>query len=531
MYRSSKGFTFSEILIVVAIMGIVTSVALKNMGKSDDRANYEESLAELQELSKAIVGDENARSNGERTSFGFVGDIGGLPSTLDVLVSRASLGISRLDTSKQMAYGWKGSYVVSPFSSNTSDFKTDGWGNAYIYSTTQYALAPGDTVVAKISSLGADGAVGGAGYDSDIFVEIKKDLVKSNVTGCVFDVSGDPVVNATIRIYEPDGNGILTSKNDVTDGTGCYTITSVSQGVRAITIQPAGGIESEGYRSTFGRSFVTVPDIAGLGTIIIVGTPETAGPNSEDLDFDVQNKLGEDITIIDFSVVYTPFDDVTGPRYGSMKFAGPTIWTAAATRAGSSDLLSTLNTFSATALNDNATKSISLDNFQDNVGADINLFGAEFTATFYASDGSQYVVGPFIAGGQPTLQLVGIASTQGPAGMKFDVKNNTGGDLIITDMQFVYTPFDAGTGPKFDQVKIVNSTAYSGASFSAGSGDLLSTVGTFTNTSILNGATNTITTTTFKNDKGKKQSVQGSEFTVTFFTATTQYVIGPMIVQ
>ena len=98
-------------------------------------------------------------------------------------------------------------------------------------------------------------------------------------------------------------------------------------------------------------------------------------------------------------------------------------------------------------------------------------------------------------------------------------------------MLYVYTPFDAGTGPKFDEVKFGNSTAYSGATFSAGSNDLLSTVGTFTNTSILNGATLTINTKTFKNDKNKNQSQTGSEFTVTFFTATTSYIIGPMIVQ
>ena len=230
MQLSSKGFTFAEILIVVAIMGIVTSVALKNMGKSDDRASYEESLSELQELSKAIIGDENARSNGERTSFGFIGDIGGLPTTLDQLVSRGLLlSASKLDTSKLLAYGWMGPYLESPFSSGSSDFKTDGWGNAYIYSISQHAHSPGDTVVAKISSLGADGVVGGMGYDSDIFIEIKKDAVLSDVEGCVLDVSGDPVINATIRIYEPNGLGVLTTKDDLTDGTGCYTILAVSQ--------------------------------------------------------------------------------------------------------------------------------------------------------------------------------------------------------------------------------------------------------------------------------------------------------------
>ena len=274
-----------------------------------------------------------------------------------------------------------------------------------------------------------------------------------------------------------------------------------------------------------------MPDIAGLGTIILVGIPKAAGQNGEDLDFDIQNKLGEDITIVDFSIVYTPFDGLTGPRYGSMKIGGPVAWSLAATRAGSGVLLSELNTFSSTPITDNATKAISLDDFQNNLFADINIFGTEFTATFFASGGAQYVVGPFIAGGQPTLLLVGIATTQGASGMKFDVKNNTGEDIIISDMLYVYTPFDAVTGPKFDQVKIGNSTAYAGATFSAGSNDLLSDVGTFTNTSILDGATATITTTTFNNDKGKKQSVLGTEFTVTFYTATTNYIIGPMIVQ
>ena len=61
MRRSAEGSTFAEILIVVAIMGIITSVALKNLGKTDDRVKYESSLAELQALKIAIIGDENAR--------------------------------------------------------------------------------------------------------------------------------------------------------------------------------------------------------------------------------------------------------------------------------------------------------------------------------------------------------------------------------------------------------------------------------------------------------------------------------------
>ena len=108
MHSSSKGFSFAEIVIVIAIMGIITSIAVKNMGATDNRANFEASLTKLQKLRIALVGDVNARMNNERTSFGFVGDRGGLPATLDALRLRGSLGSRALDTSKQIAYGWMG---------------------------------------------------------------------------------------------------------------------------------------------------------------------------------------------------------------------------------------------------------------------------------------------------------------------------------------------------------------------------------------------------------------------------------------
>ena len=532
MRSSSKGFTFSEIIIVVAIMGIVTSVALKNMGKTDDRANYEESLTELQELLKAIVGDENARSNGERTSFGFVGDIGGLPSTLDELVSRGSLSAIMLDTSKQIAYGWKGPYLESPFSSGKSDFKTDGWGNAYVYSTTQYALAPGDTVVAKISSLGADGTVGGEGYDSDIFVEIMKDRVVSDMTGSVFEVSGNPVLAATARVYEPDGFGGLTSKSAFTDAFGSYTIQNVSQGVRAITVQLSSGDESEGYRATIGRSFVTARTISDIGSIILSGIATATGPGGRNMSFDIQSKIGEDVTIIDFKAVYTPFDGVTGPRYEQKNAGAATVWSAAATLAGSGDKLSDLATYTSWALNDEATKTIQLNKFQDNTGANVGVGGSEFTTTFYTSAGDVFQVGPFTVGGAPTFALVGDAT--GRRGLVFiNVINNTGGNDTVIDMKLVYTPYDAATtGPEFDRARIAGATVWDeGGGGTVGSDVQLSTVNTFTNTFWADGKTKEVRFDGFVTiNNNKAIDVSGSVFTITLYMlSTAEYELGPFV--
>ena len=139
-------------------------------------------------------------------------------------------------------------------------------------------------------------------------------------------------------------------------------------------------------------------------------------------------------------------------------------------------------------------------------------------------------MGPFIAGGSPTLQLVGDASRPSSGVIKFDILNNTGSDIIITDMLYVFTPFDGTTGPKFDKVRYGGPSAYAAASFSTGSGDLLSSIDTFTPQLLTNGGTVSITTSFFKNEKNKKQDLLGTEMTITFFTAATQYVVGPFIV-
>ena len=532
MRKSSKGFTFAEILIVVAIMGIVTSIALKNLGKTDDRANYEETLADLQKLKRAIIGDENARSNGERVSFGFVGDIGGIPATLDALKSRGGLGVSSLDTLKLMAYGWNGPYTESQFSSDVLGFKTDSWGNLFVYSTAQYALSPGDTVVAKISSLGADGAVGGTGYDADLFVEILKDQVKAEVEGGVFDLAGNPVLAATVRIYEPDGTGNLTSKSDFTDASGIYSLKGVSQGVRAITVQLSSGGESEGYRVTLGRSFVTTRNISDISSIILSGVAIAGGPGSSNFSFDIQSRIGEDVTISDFKAVYTPFDAVTGPRYEDQIADAATVWTWSTTLGGSGDKLSDLNTYTNWALNDNAIVSIQLNKFQDNLGASVSMTGSEFTTTFYTSGGEAFTVGPFTVGGPPIFVLLGDAT--GRRGVIFfDLQNNTGIDETITDMKLVYTPYDASTtGPEFDRAKIAGTIVWTeGGGGTVGSDVQLSTVATFTNTFWGNGLTKEVRFDGFINlSTGRSTDPSGSVVTITLYTFSgSEYEVGPFV--
>ena len=272
--------------------------------------------------------------------------------------------------------------------------------------------------------------------------------------------------------------------------------------------------------------------ISDIGYIIQVGIAIASGPGDSNFSFDIQGKIGEDVTIVDFKAVYTPFDGTTGPRYEQKNAGAATVWTAAATLAGSGDQLSDLNTYTSWALNDNATKTIQLNIFQDNTSASVSVIGSEFTTTFYTSAGDAFVVGPFTVGGAPIFALVGDATARRGL-VFFDVINNTGGNHTIIDMKLVYTPYDASTtGPEFDEAKIEGSTVWTeGGGGTVGSGVQLSTVNAFTNTFWADGLTKEIRFDGFINlSTGKKIDVSGSVFTVTLYMLSgAEYEIGPFV--
>ena len=82
-----SGFTLGEIVVVIVIIGILATVALQTMDGAVDNSRHQEAQEELGLLAEAIIGNPNLVSGGVRTDFGYVGDIGALPTSLDNLVS------------------------------------------------------------------------------------------------------------------------------------------------------------------------------------------------------------------------------------------------------------------------------------------------------------------------------------------------------------------------------------------------------------------------------------------------------------
>lgn len=133
--RTMQGYTLTEMLVVVAIIGLISAVVIPQtigqLGKAQNRTS------KLQAQSVASAVEQ------------FQADTGRLPTEeegLQVLVTRPT----GLDS-------WTGPYI------RTQAQLKDSWGRPFIYKPEGSGFT--------IGSLGADGKPGGEGADRDISVE------------------------------------------------------------------------------------------------------------------------------------------------------------------------------------------------------------------------------------------------------------------------------------------------------------------------------------------------------------------------
>lgn len=123
--RSQQGYTLIELVLVLVIIGILTSIGLKSLTAVNQTSRIETTRLELDLLAEAIAGDPSLVAGGARSDFGYVGDVGALPPNLDALISNPG-GYAT----------WDGPYFGDKFSidGSSSSFKFDAWGVAYSYS-------------------------------------------------------------------------------------------------------------------------------------------------------------------------------------------------------------------------------------------------------------------------------------------------------------------------------------------------------------------------------------------------------------
>ena len=208
--KSTAGFTLTELVIVLVVLGILASVAIRNIVTTVDDAKYQHTTQELDQLACAIRGNPAVYGSGTGSDFGYVGDVGALPPNLDALVQNPG------------SYStWKGPYIDKGFQSG--DFKTDGWGTAYTYS---------DTLLRSTGS--------GSNIDK-LFADYPSDLLTRQVQGYVMDANrsapGTTYKDSlVILLTHPDGAGGTAIASVHPDKNGYFSFSNIAVGNLTLTV-------------------------------------------------------------------------------------------------------------------------------------------------------------------------------------------------------------------------------------------------------------------------------------------------------
>jgi len=200
--RINKGFTLIELILVIVIMGVLSTIAMKALSSSVDQKRFEATVSEMEDIARAISGDERLVSSGFRKNFGYIGDIGSLPANLDALVSNPG-GYAT----------WNGPYIRNDFSEDSEDYKRDAWNELYTY-------IGGLTITSN----------GGGSTISKQFANSVGDLTSNTVQGVIRDSRlippGDSASTVSITLQYPNGSGSMVSSTITPSRSGEFTFSS-----------------------------------------------------------------------------------------------------------------------------------------------------------------------------------------------------------------------------------------------------------------------------------------------------------------
>jgi len=205
---NAAGYSLFELVVVIVILGIVTAVSLRSMRNTTEVARTEKTRVELNALATAIAGNPDLISGGNRIDYGYVGDIGSLPSSLSQLVTNPGYTT------------WDGPYVGDEFTAGGADneYQYDAWGQQYSYSggVTISSTGSGSTITREIASSAAD-------------------LTLNAVTTVITDLSHDPpgsIYRDSVKavLTYPDGAGSTSQRTKYPGSDGMVQFDSIPIG-------------------------------------------------------------------------------------------------------------------------------------------------------------------------------------------------------------------------------------------------------------------------------------------------------------
>ena len=230
--KKTQGFTLVELLMTIALVAILAVLSISVITQTSDEARFDLTVQQMKEIRNAMVGNPSMLNGTHRSSYGYLGDVGAIPTTaqgISALITKpAAISAWAYNSTVLLGIGWKTAYLNTGFTA--ADYTKDAWGTAYVYSST--ATPP------TLTSYGSDRVAGGTGFAQDITVQIPTTLINTTLHGVILQTGGAAWDgSAQIELNAPDGTGALSQTlTTISAGAnGAYTV-STTLGVRSITL-------------------------------------------------------------------------------------------------------------------------------------------------------------------------------------------------------------------------------------------------------------------------------------------------------
>ncbi len=275
--RARAGVTIIDLILTIALISVLAAAVPQTLAPAFKEFKVVQTLAQLRRIRDALLGDPDKVMNGVRTDFGYLGDLGALPTVAQggisaLLTAPAGVTSYTMDSAVRFKRGWSGPYLPTL---PGVDWTRDAWGRSLSYRPT---LIP-----PRLGSLGADGLAGGTGYDADLVVEIPGEQRTFTLLGALNDSTGAAYTSsAQAELNDLSGTGAVTTTLATADGSGRFTFSNVTRGRRSVTIYtPTRAAPT----ATYGP-FIVVPGQSNqLAALTIPATSSTPCPTGEPLRF------------------------------------------------------------------------------------------------------------------------------------------------------------------------------------------------------------------------------------------------------
>ncbi|MEO0508371.1 MAG: prepilin-type N-terminal cleavage/methylation domain-containing protein [Verrucomicrobiota bacterium] len=168
---SRSGLTLVELLVVLTILAVVSTIALRSVAQLTEETRFEANLTQIESIESAVLG--------ENSITGFIGDIGRLPVAVDPgsmmplqpselwkIESLPSYSIQTPpgDSEVRLGGGWRGPYLDLGFGQSEL---VDGYGKDFLFFEADGDPSADGETIAIIQSLGVDQMTGGDGVNAD----------------------------------------------------------------------------------------------------------------------------------------------------------------------------------------------------------------------------------------------------------------------------------------------------------------------------------------------------------------------------